>query len=521
MLNNLLKKGGFLVVFMYIIFGWGFLLSAGAESPKGEVTIAQPLLIQYFDPINHKSSSDWLPHTMLFDGLVNLGPEGRYPALATSWTVNPKELTMDFNLRRGVKFHNGDEVTAKDVKFTFEKILSPDSVHNRRKTFVRALKNVEILDNYKVRFHLKRPWADFFTSSRSAGLQQIVPKDYYEKVGAEGFQNKPVGTGPFKLVEAKKGVYSKYEAFTEYWDQVPSVKYINKLLVVEPFTRYAMIERGEADIVMGITGPLLKKIRENPDLRVISARYSGTSILACNRRDVQVCNDRRFRLAIAHAINRDAIAETVLGGVCEPAAQHMTPGTFGYDPSIKPIKYDPEKAKKLFAEVGIKDGFEISMSMHTESFGSLPNGPGVLEAIAGYLEALGLKVRREPAETGAWLTMMRGGKQPGLFYGPSSVPDDGGSLIETWYSDRAWCKEPCTVGVPTYQLIADVTNQESDPEKREVYLQDWAKLDSIRVEMIPLYWCNTPYAISKRIAKWTPGLGSPYHMHLQSLVTID
>lgn len=470
------------------------------------------------DPVNQRSASDWLPHTMLFDGLLNLGPQGTYPALATDWVTHPGGLRMDFNLRRGVKFHNGDDFTAEDVKFTFERIVAEGGVHNRRATYLTALERVEILEPHKVRFHFKRPWADFLVSLRSGGTQQIVPKGYYEKAGPKGFNDKPVGTGPFKFAESRRGEYIRYEANTAYWDRVANVRTVTTRLVVEPFTRTAMLERGEADIIMDITGPLLDKVRSNRNLALVFAKDSGTSVFVCNRRDVALCNDRRFRMALAYAIDREVIAKKILGDTCRSATQHMTPSSFGYEPSIAPIPYDPTRARALLAEAGVKDGMELTLAVHTQSFGSLPNGPGVLEAIAGYLEAVGLKIQRVPVDTAAWLGLMRSGTQKALFYGPSSGPDDGGSLIETWYSSRAWCKAPCTVNVPEYEKVADATNAETDAAKRAQIIRDWAKLERERMEMLPLFWCSTPFAHNRKVKDWKPGIGSPYHLNLQSIV---
>lgn len=495
-----------------------FFSGIAMAAPEGSIVIAQPLLIQNHDPVTQVSASDFLPHTMLFDGLVNIGPKGVYPALATDWKVDNQKLTIDFNLRKGVKFHNGDEFTAEDVKFTFDSILAPGNVHNRRSTIMTALKSVEVTGRHSVRLHLKRPWADMFTNSRAGGTQQIVPRNYYEKVGAKGFQRIPVGTGPFKIAEIKDGESTRFEAFAEYWDGAPNVRFVTQRLVAEPFTRYAMLERREADIAMGLAGPLLTRSMKNPDVRVSYAKNAGTSVLIFNRVTNPEFNDQRVRSAIMHGIDRQTIAKSVLGGVCEPATHHFTPDTFGYNPNIKGVPYDPQKAKALLKEAGIAPGHKVGFSSHTQSFGSLPNAPAVLEAIVGYIEALGLQVTRYPVETGAQLAMMRSGKQPSIFYGPSSVPDDGGSLVETWYTSRAWCKGPCTVNVPYYEEVADKTNRETDPKARARMLQEWAETESQRLEMMPLFWCSEPFAYGKRIADWKPAVGSPYHLNLQSVV---
>src|SRR5690606_17270808 len=146
---------------------------------------------------------------------------------------------------------------------------------------------------------LKQPWPSFFTTTRYA-LTPIAPKNYYEKVGKAGFQDKPIGTGPFTLAGVKAGEWTKYEANPNYWNGAPTIKTVTQLLVKEPFTRYAMLEKGEADIVSGLTGPLLERIRNNKDIAVATSRYSGTSGIMFNTGLFPEAKDKRVRLAIGH-----------------------------------------------------------------------------------------------------------------------------------------------------------------------------------------------------------------------------
>ena len=422
------------IVSILVVPWLGLYSGSAASQPQGEIVIAAPLLIQNFDPTNHQAASDYLPHSMLFDGLLNLGATGKEAALATDWKVSDDKLMIEFNLRRGVRFHNGDEFTGDDVQFTFHRILSPESTHNGRKPIVAALDRVEVVDPHKVRFHLKKTWAEFFTSVRAGGTQAIVPKAYYEQVGDKGFQQAPVGTGPFKLSELQEGEFTKFEANDGYWGQVANVQFVTQRLVAEPFTRYAMLERGEADIIMGITGPLLESIKANDQLNTVSTRYSGTSIIGFNRQTNPEFKDPRVRMAVAHAIDRQAIADTILGGVCEPATHIFTPGTFGHEESIEAVPYDPEKAKQLLAEAGIGDGYETDFSMHTQSFGSLPNAPAVLEAIAGYLEAVGHEAEPHPARDRRMAGEHEGGQAVGNLlrsqFGPGRWRDPARRMVQ-------------------------------------------------------------------------------------------
>ncbi|MGE3907053.1 MAG: ABC transporter substrate-binding protein, partial [Reyranellaceae bacterium] len=405
-------------------------------APQGEIVVAGALLRQQFDPSIMVAVTDYTAFNLLYDGLLNLTDKGKVPALATSWKISEDGKQMDFELRKGVKFQNGDPFTAEDVKFSYELLLKDGNTHSYRKAFVAQIKSIEVLDPHKVRFNLNQPWPSFFSSSRY-GIQPIVPKAYYEKVGEKEFRAKPVGTGPYKLVEIKAGEWSKFEANENYWGQVSKVKTVTQKLVKEPFTLYAMLEKGEADVVFGLTGALLEKVKGNKQTKIFQSRYSGTSGIYFNTTKFPEAKDKRVRLAVGYAMNRAEIATKVLSGVCEPGSSIFTPGTFGHLPTLKPIPYDPAKAKALLKEAGIEPGKEITFNIHTESFGSLPNAPQVLEAIAGNLEAVGFRVVREPYDTAAYLAAWRSGKQPAVFYGPSSMPDDGGETLEGWFSSTA------------------------------------------------------------------------------------
>ena len=495
-------------------FVLSFALPAQAQ-PKGSAVVAVPALSQNTDPTATVSTADYMIHEALYDGLLNLTEKGKVPALAESWVVSADGKQIDFKLRKNVKFHNGDPFAAEDVKFTFERIIAPDSTHSYRRGFIDPIDRIEVVDPHTVRFVLKQPWPAFFTTARFA-LTHIVPKKYYEQVGAKAFKEKPIGTGALKLAEMKAGEWTRFEANTDYWGAKAKTQSVTQRLVAEPFTRYAMLEKGEADIAAGISGALLEKVRSNKDLKVILSPYSGTSALLFNKTDFPQAADKRVRLAVAHAINREAIAKNITGGVCEPAASMLTPGTFGFLEGIAQVPYDLNKAKALLKEAGVAPGTKVPFVYHTQSFAALPGAPQVLEAIAGNLEAVGLSIDRKSVDTDAWMSMMRGQKAYGIFYAPSGTPDDGGELINTWFAlNSAWT--PRSVQRPEYDALFKEQQQMPDVEARKKLLQKFVKMEQENLEMVPLLWCSTPYAVTKRVKSWNPALGSGYYLSLSNL----
>ena len=220
-----------------------------ADAPAGQMTWAVhfSLAPTFFDPAETPGLiTPFLVLYALHDALVKPMPgKPQAGSLAESWTVSPDGLVHEFVLRPGVKFHNGDPLTAEDVKFSFERYRGTAA------TIMKArVAAVEIVDPLRVRFRLKQPWADFMTffGTPATGAAWIVPKKYLEKVGDEGFKKAPVGAGPYKFVSFVPGVELVLEANEHYWRKAPSVKRLVFKSVPDESTRLAMLKRGETDV---------------------------------------------------------------------------------------------------------------------------------------------------------------------------------------------------------------------------------------------------------------------------------
>ena len=190
------------------------------------------------------------------------------PALAESWTESPDGLVYEFKLREGLTFHNGDPFTAEDVHFSFlrYKGISAKQLHER----VKAL---DILDPYRLRIVLHAPWPDFLTvySAVVSRAAWIVPKQYVERVGDEGFKRHPIGLGPYRFVRLDPGVALVLEAHDRYWRKPPTIQRIILKSVPDPATRLAMLKTGEADIAYDMLGDEGVAIQSDPKLRLAPA----------------------------------------------------------------------------------------------------------------------------------------------------------------------------------------------------------------------------------------------------------
>ena len=254
---------------------------AFAAAPEGPLTwgIHVSLAPTWFDPAETPGIiTPFMVLYALHDGMVKPMPgKPMAPSLAQSFSASEDGLTYDFVVRDGTKFHNGDPVTAEDVKFSFERYrgTSHDLIKNR----VAA---IETPDPQHIRFKLKAPWPDFLTFYATAtGAGWIVPKKYVENVGDDGFKKAPVGAGPYKFVSFRPGVELVLDAFDGYWRKTPSVKRLVFKSIPEETTRLAALQRGEVDIVYSIRGELAEELQRTPGLTlkpvVPPARSGSTS----------------------------------------------------------------------------------------------------------------------------------------------------------------------------------------------------------------------------------------------------
>ncbi len=254
---------------------------AEAAGPEGQMTWAVhvTLAARWLDPAEHEGAvTPFMFFYAIHDALLKPMPaDPSTPSLAESWSASKDGLTYEFVLRDGVKFHNGDRLSADDVKFSFERYRGVAV-----KLLKQKVKEVQVVDPRRVRFVLREPWPDFITfygtTATSAGW--IVPKKYVESVGDDGFKKAPVGAGPYRVVGFTPGIELTLEAFDGYWRKVPGVKRLVFRSLPDETTRAAALKRGDIDIAYFLNGPVAEDIRRTPDLKLLAARTNGNFFLA-------------------------------------------------------------------------------------------------------------------------------------------------------------------------------------------------------------------------------------------------
>lgn len=433
-------------------------------------------------------------HIVLYlfhDALIKAMPQGLFtPCLAESYTMSPDAKTFEFKLRRGVKFHNGDTMTAEDVIFSFWRYKATQAKMIQGKT-----EKVEAVNPYLVRFRFKEPFPDFleYLVAGVTSLPWIVPKKYVEKVGDAGFKRNPVGCGPYKYVEFVPGVKLVGEAFEEYWRKVPNIKRIEIYSVLEPATRLAMVKRGEVDTSSLMTGVFYEDVKKDPNLKAYIAPSTALRFLNITSQwdPKSPWSDVRVRQAASLALDRQTIADVhspgagpigSLGHKGDPMAIHFPP-----DP------YNPERAKKLLAEAGYPNGFHGGKFYPFES-GYWPYG----EQIATYFKAVGITVDTVLLDRPAWVAMREGGKMKGgLFNDTSPVPTIGGSL--------SYLFGAASYGnYPDVQAVFDQYKKAVDPKMRKDLIVQVQTMIHEKKMFIPITGSGSYGAFGPRVK------GNPY-----------
>jgi len=480
-----------------VLLALGMVSGVGAQDePAGELVVAWHVTIApaWFDPA--EAPPQITPFGMFYalhDGLVRPLPGERMgAALAESWTESPDGLVYEFKLRQGLKFHNGDPFTAEDVQFSFERYKGVSAT-----ALQEHVDKVEIVDPYTVRFHLKEPWPDFMTfygtSATAAGL--IVPKKYMESVGPDGFKQHPVGLGPYKFVSHKPGVEVVLEAFEGYWRKVPNIKRIIKKGVPEVATRLAMLKKGEAQFAFALTGTAAEGAKRDPDITIVDTRHASIFwIEFADQWDPKsVWADKRVRLAVNYALDRQAINEAACLGYCPPAGV-IVPRVMEYALQTEPVPYDPEKAKQLLAEAGYPKGFDAGELAPIAGFEI------VGEAVVNYLNAVGIRVKMRPMERAAFYAAWREKNLRGIFITGAGAAGNAATRVEAFiYSKGAYAYG----GYDDIDELFLKQAGERDSTKREAMLHQIQQLTIDRAMFAPVYDLRALMGVGSQVAEHT------------------
>ncbi len=437
----------------------------------------------------------------LYDTLYAFDHKGNLePSVATAYKVSPDGLSYTFTLRRDVRFHNGTSLTAKDVKYSVERILDPATKSTRRPYFASLVDAVDAPNDTTVVMRLKRGDGAFI--NKIAGYLFLVPKAYTEGLGTpEAFARAPVGSGPYRFVEQKIGQSVELARFDDYWGAKPGIKRLIFKSIPDATSRVNALLAGEADIVDYIAPADVARLKATAGIAIKSAPvgsplavriYSNVAGSPLAKRDV--------RLALNHAVDTQAIINNVLHGVGAPLDSYVSASyPYGVDPALKPYVYDRALAKKELAAAGYPNGFDTELLCPSD------NPKELCEVIAAYWTTVGVRAQVKVIDYAAWsrlnnthksgpLTMMQFSN---AIYDPIHPISGAATKAGTW-SDY--------YNADVEKLIED-GDTETDRAKRDVIFRKIARLlhdDGHAVLITELYYT---FGQDAKV-DWEPQFGS-------------
>lgn len=335
----------------------------GVERPGGTLIVALPDAPISLDPADHRSRQSETVIRNMFDGLVTRDTtSGVHLQLAESleWV---DDQTLAIKLRQGVKFHNGSEMTADDVVFTFERIINENAIEypephtSPRKGLIAPLESIEKTGDYSVVMHFSAAWPP---ALQLLVHQQIVPKAYLEEVGTQGFTEHPIGTGPFKFVSARDGLDEVVlERFADYYGGSPDLEPVGAACIErvifrtipEASTRAAALLANEVHIIQNVPSDLILRLSENPNVEVKTAAGTQPKWIELNVNRPPF-DDVRVRQALNYMIDKDLLIEQIYGGRAVALPGPLSPYNNFVNKSLEPYPYDLNMALSLLEEAG-------------------------------------------------------------------------------------------------------------------------------------------------------------------------
>jgi len=364
--------------------------------PYGTITSANPDFgWESMEPVYYETFWGWA----MYDVLLSYDYEGNVvPAIAESYELSEDGLTWTFHIRKGVTFHNGDPLTAEDVKFSVDRFGDMSVSTNPWSFYISEAYNKAdsiVVDDYTYQFVSDHP-----EPAQIVVFQwtRILPKKYFEEVGQDEFRLHPVGSGPWKFVEHIPETSVTLEANTDYWGEIPKYQYYKDIQVPEEATRIAMLKNGEVDIAYGITYDRIPELVDEGFATVKigfdlmnNFTFQGTWLP-----DAGATGDIRVRQAMSYALNRQEIVDTWYQGYGKPGGHwFIHEGGYGWSDALQPDPYDPEKAKALLAEAGYPDAWEDP----TIHFYTTAPGQDFILLLIDYWTQVGLDVQLEVVDS--------------------------------------------------------------------------------------------------------------------------
>jgi peptide/nickel transport system substrate-binding protein len=476
-----------------------------AVQDGGKLTVGIGSEPENLDPDKIRAGTDLYTALNVFEQLLGRDPDGKLvPGLAESWEMTPDGLHYTFKLRKGVTFQNGDPMTADDVKFSFERYVDP-ALGNVFAYQLSAMQSVEVVAPDQVRINLKQPDGAFLPA---AGYAFIVPQKLIQQVGNDAFAQNPVGTGPWKFKSRVIKQSLTFQRHDGYWGDKPGYSEFEYRILSDDNARVSALRSGEVDVIAQVPPQNVSQLKSDKSLKVAEAVTGDNIFVIFNTLDAsKPLANPQVRKALAMAVDQKAIQDKVLGNL-GILMSGVSPLIDGWDPkAVKQEPYDPAAAKKMLADAGFAQGFEMDFVAPVN--GRLPNSEQVTQAIAGFWQNIGIKVNTKVLAYSQWVDIEKAGSQLngavfGL-YGDSTTFDPQARLVGTMT-----CKGPYShVCDPQLdQMIDGVKTTVNHDARVQAYKNVFAYI-SDKIPAMWLYTSQNAFAM-KTSVDWKPWHGIPY-----------
>ena len=471
--------------------------AAGSAKPgsSGQLTVAQGGDVTSLDPHKINDMISMSVTAAIYDTLLTRDATGAIaPNLATEWSAID-EKTWRFTLRQDVTFHNGEKLTAQTVKANWDRLKDPNS-----KTTPSGIQNIvgaNVVDDYTI--DIVSTGANPLVPARMCMFPgSVVPGQYLQSAGADALSSKPVGSGPFRFVEWVKDDHITLEANPNYWGGAPKLQRLTFKPIPSDATRVAAVQTGEIDVAASIPPESMAQLQGASGVRVDSVQGERVMYASMDGR-VKPFDDKRVRQAMNYAVDVDSIIKNVLSGNAQRIAGPIATDMFGYDPSVKPYPYDPQKAKDLLASAGLADGFSITMNTPS---GRYLKDKETAQAIAGYLEKVGVKVDLQVLEWANFATKLQNkGLAPLYYVGNLAWTEDADNGVDSFFRSGG---SQNFVQDDQVNSLVNQEQQTNDQAQRQQLFKQLQPLIVDNANFIYLFQVNDIYAVRQDRTDWKP-----------------
>lgn len=458
-----------------------------------EIKFASQTDVSSLDPRNATGTTTAQVLAHIFSSLVRTDEKGEIVNdLAESYEV-VNDTTWKFKLKEGITFHDGSKLTSEDVKYTIDTIKNKENKFKLASDF--SFMTVNVIDELNFEIVTDEPFAALLLR---LNYVKIIPKAYVEKVGSEEFAKAPIGSGPYKFVERSKDEKVVMQAYDNYFGGKPAIDKVTYYVIPEAASRIAALESGDVDIISNVETSQVERLKAEDNIEVIGNPTTRVIFMGMNTLAEGPLQNVKVRQALNYAVDRQAIIKGVLDGYATQIATISTPEYDGYDPSITPYEYNPEKAKQLLAEAGYLNGFEIDFSVTS---GYL-NGQDVGQAVAAQLGEVGIKCTVKEIDSATQREQIAAGTVAPLYMNGIGGPYSNIDLVaKLSFSTGERYSTYSNPDFDALRLKAAATVDKNEANKLLSQLQQMAKDEAPAIFMYQQYGM---YAYNTKVVGWLP-----------------